>query len=269
MRAPTKESNPSSGRHRLRVITPNKTALAAGSLPAREDGCVDLNADLGEGSVEEPALLAIITSANVACGFHAGDEASLLETVRGCVAHGVAVGAQVSYDDREGFGRRRVDISYDALRADVLTQLELLAGLCAAAGTTLRYLKPHGALYHRVRVDRQQAEAVIDAMVRFDPRLHLLTMAGGEARSLAERVGVRVVTEGFVDRGYTSDGALIARGQPGALLVEPTLVSTQAVRLAPDVDSLCVHSDTPGAGLLASAARDALVAAGHEVTAWS
>jgi UPF0271 protein len=229
---------------------------------------VDLNADLGEGSAEDTALLPLITSANVACGFHAGDAVSIIATVRGCADHDVAIGAQVSYNDPAGFGRRPVDISYDDLRADVLTQLELLDGFCRVAGRRIRYVKPHGALYHRVRTDCDQAAAFVDAVIAFDPGLAVLTMPGGAVRALAFAADLRVVTEGFADRGYSPAGDLVPRGEPGALLTDCTAVAAQALRLSAGVDSLCIHSDTPGAAALAQAARDALLADGQSVAAW-
>jgi UPF0271 protein len=227
---------------------------------------VDLNADVGESYGrwqlgDDAALLPLLTSANVACGFHAGDPLTLRRTVALAAAHDVHVGAQVSYPDLAGFGRRAMDVSPDELEADVLYQLGALEGLCRAAGTEVRYLKPHGALYHRTLDDEAQAGAVVAALLAHGGGLPVLTTAGSALAVAASAEGVRVVSEGFADRRYDDDGRLVPRSEPGALLTDAQEVGEQAVRLAATVDSLCLHGDTPGAPALARAVREALAAA--------
>jgi UPF0271 protein len=226
---------------------------------------VDLNADVGESFGrwqlgDDEALLPLLTSANVACGFHAGDPLTLRRTVAAAAEHGVSVGAQVSYPDLVGFGRRAMDLSAAELEADVLYQLGALEALCRAAGTEVRYLKAHGALYHRTLDDEGQAGAVVAALVAHGGGLPILTTAGSALAVVASAEGVRVVSEGFADRRYDDDGRLVPRTEPGALLTDPAEVAAQALQLAPTVDSLCLHGDTPGAPALARAVRDALEA---------
>jgi len=228
---------------------------------------IDLNADVGESFGrwqlgDDSALLPFLTSANVACGFHAGDALTLRRTVSEAAQHDVAVGAQVSYRDLAGFGRREMSVEPEELAADVLYQVGALDGLCRTVGTAVRYVKPHGALYHRTLKDPVQAGALVSAVVDYDASLPLMTMAGGE---------VRVVLEGFADRAYDTSGRLIPRTQPGALLTDAPAVAAQAMRLARsgEVDSLCVHGDTPGAPLLAQAVRVELERAGFSVRAFT
>jgi UPF0271 protein len=242
---------------------------------------VDLNSDLGESFGawrlgDDDALLDVVTSANVACGFHAGDPSTLRRTVAAAAARGVVVGAQVSYPDLVGFGRRAMDVDAFDLTADVLYQLGALDGLCRAAGTRVRYVKPHGALYHRTASDPAQAAAVAAGLAAYDPSLPLLGPAGSAAARAAQDAGLRFVAEGFADRGVLPDGRLVPRGEPGALLVDPADVVTRAVRMVCEgrvtavdgtdvpvqVASLCVHGDTPGAAALARAVRHGLEAAG-------
>lgn len=230
---------------------------------------IDLNADLGESFGrwqlgDDDALLPLLTSANVACGFHAGDALTLRRTVAGAAKHGVAVGAQVSYRDLAGFGRREMEVEPEELAADVLYQMGALDGLCRTVGTAVRYVKPHGALYHRTLRDPVQAQALVSAVVAYDPSLPLMTMAGGEAERLARAAGLRVVLEGFADRAYDDTGRLVPRTRSGALLTRGEDVAEQAVRLARSgtVETICIHGDTPGAPALAEVARAALEAAG-------
>jgi UPF0271 protein len=238
-------------------------------------GAVDLNADVGEGYGcwslgDDDGLLAVITSANVACGFHAGDARIMRATCATAARRGVVVGAQVSYPDLAGFGRRFVDIEPAELTDVVLYQIGALERLAAVEGTAVRYVKPHGALYNAIVHHEQQALAVVTALVQHGSGLPLLGLPGGVVERIAEANGVAFVPEGFADRGYTADGRLVPRREPGALLTEPEAVAAQALRLASGasgaaVRSICVHSDTPGAASLAVAVRDALVAAGHDV----
>ena len=249
---------------------------------------MDLNSDLGEGYGrwtlgDDAALLEIVTSANVACGFHAGDPATIDRTVRTAVERGVAVGAQVSYPDLVGFGRREIDVPPGDLTADVLYQLGALEAFARAAGSRVRYVKPHGALYNRIVRDPVQAAAVAEAIRRYDPGLPLLTLPGSAAAAAAAEAGIEAVGEGFADRAYTGDGRLVSRREPGAVLDDPGRVAARAARMATEgrvgtvdggevaveVRSLCVHGDTPGAVELARAVRTALEEAGVVLEAFA
>ena len=249
---------------------------------------MDLNSDLGEGYGhwalgDDAALLEVVTSANVACGFHAGDPATIDRTVRTATEHGVAIGAQVSYPDLVGFGRREIDEAPDDLTADVLYQIGALEGFARAAGSRVRYVKPHGALYNRIARDPVQAAAVVEAIRRYDPALPLLTLPGSAAMRAAEEAGIPAVAEGFADRAYTAEGRLVSRREPGAVLHDPGQVATRAVVMATEgrvetvdggqvavqVRSLCVHGDTPGAVELAKAVRAALDEAGLPLEAFA
>ena len=226
---------------------------------------VDLNADLGEGVTDDARLLALVTSANVACGYHAGDDETMRVVCEGAVAAGVRIGAQVSYDDREGFGRRPLDVAYDVLRAQVAEQVGLLDEIARAAGTRVSYVKPHGALYNRVVDHEEQAAAVLDG----SGDLPVLGLPGGVLLRLAAQAGRATYTEGFPDRGYVrSEGGvarLVPRDQPGALVHEPSEIARRAVGLAAEVHSVCVHGDGPTAVQAARAVRAALVAAGFDL----
>ena len=235
-------------------------------------GDVDLNADVGESFGrwqlgDDAALMPHLTSANVACGFHAGDPLTLRRTCELAVEHDVVIGAQVGYRDLAGFGRRFVDVPPAELEADVLYQLSALDGIARAAGSRVAYLKPHGALYHAVSAHPEQAAAVIAAVQAFGG-LPVLGLAGSAFLAAVEEAGLEAVGEGFADRGYLPDGGLVPRSSPGALLSVPDAVAEQAVRLvAPGrVRSLCVHGDSPGAPALAAAVREALSAAGVAVS---
>jgi UPF0271 protein len=245
---------------------------------------IDLNADLGEGFGvwrlgDDDALLELVTSANVACGFHAGDPATMRRVCTRAAARGVAVGAQVSYRDLAGFGRRFIDVPADELTADVLYQLAALDGIARTAGTRVMYVKPHGALYNATVTHEGQAQAVIDAVLAYDRRLPVLGLPGSVLLREAEAAGMEWVAEGFADRGYTPTGTLVPRSQPGALVHDPAAVAERAVRMATDgvvtavdgtpllmpVRSVCLHGDTPGAVEMAQAVRAALDAAGVTV----
>jgi UPF0271 protein len=229
---------------------------------------VDLNADLGEGYGrwslgDDAGLLEVITSANVACGYHAGDPATMRRTCAAAVERGVAIGAQVSYPDLMGFGRRFLDMAPTDLADAVVYQVGALRAMAAVAGGRVTYVKPHGALYHAVVHHEAQATAVVDAVAALGDGLVLLGLPNSAIEHAAARAGIGFLTEGFADRGYDANGRLVPRGQPGDLLVDPAAVAEQAVALlAWRVDSICVHSDTPGAASLAAAARAALIAAG-------
>lgn len=238
---------------------------------------IDLNADLGEGFGawrlgDDDALLDVVTSANVACGFHAGDPSTMHRVCRAAAERGVAVGAQVGYRDLAGFGRRRIDYHRAELRDDILYQIGALQGFCRAAGDRVRYLKPHGALYNVAAVDEGQAGAVVDAVLAWDPELPVLCQPGSVLASAAVAAGLTVVGEGFADRGYLADGRLVPRSAQGALVQERADVVDRAVRMAVSgevvavdgtvvscpVRSICLHGDTPGAVELARAVRDGL-----------
>ncbi|MFZ9988305.1 MAG: LamB/YcsF family protein [Candidatus Nanopelagicales bacterium] len=233
----------------------------------------DLNADLGEGDpVMDGLLLGIVTSANVACGGHAGDNETMRRICDVAAARGVAIGAQVSYVDPEGFGRRRLDVGPEVLASQIADQLGALAEHADAAGTSVTYVKPHGALYHAAVSDAVVAEAVLQGVAG----LPVLTLPFGALRDAAQARGVEVYTEAFADRGYTCDGRLVPRSDPRALLESAGAVSERIQRLVAEgvivsIDgsaipiearSICVHSDTPGANALAALVRDHLEAAG-------
>jgi UPF0271 protein len=246
----------------------------------RQVGTVDLNADLGEGFGiwrlgDDDALLAVVTSANVACGFHAGDPATMSRVCRRAAEVGVAIGAQVGYHDLAGFGRRRMDVDPDELSDEVLYQLGALDAFARAAGTHVRYVKPHGALYNTAVHDRAQAEAVARAVAAFGD-LAVLGLPGSALLRAVESYGLRAVPEAFADRAYTASGTLVPRGERAALVIDPGQVVTRAVRMAVDhevvaadgsvvevdAESICVHGDTPGAVQLARDVRKALAEAG-------
>ncbi len=245
---------------------------------------IDLNADLGEGFGpwslgDDAAMLDVVTSANVACGFHAGDPLTLRRTCLQAAQRGVVVGAQVGYRDLVGFGRRYVDMAADELTADVLYQLGALDAMAAGAGTHIRYVKPHGALYHAVGRDEAQADAVIEAVLLYDPTLPVLGSPGSLFLQLAAEAGLPTVREAFADRAYLPDGTLVPRNEPGAVLDDPEDVGRRMVRLVtegvvPAIDgtdvlvsaeSICTHGDSPGSVAMAKAVRSALVAAGVEL----
>jgi UPF0271 protein len=249
---------------------------------------IDLNADLGEGFGawrlgDDDALLDIVTSANVACGFHAGDPSTMGRICRGAVARGVAVGAQVGYRDLAGFGRRRIDYDLGELRDDILYQIGALEAFCRIAGGRVRYVKPHGALYNTAAVEEGQAMAIVNAVADYDPGLPVLCQSGSMLASVASDAGLTVVGEGFADRGYRADGTLVPRSARGALVHDPDAVAARATRMAvektvvavdgalvaTEVRSICVHGDTPGAVDLAARVRDALLDAALEVRAFT
>lgn len=248
---------------------------------------IDLNADLGEGFGvwrlgDDDAMLGIVSSANVACGFHAGDPAGLLRVCRSAAERGVRVGAQVSYRDLAGFGRRFIDVAADELLADVVYQIGALQAIAHAAGSSVCYVKPHGALYNTIVTHPAQAAAVAEAVRLVDPGLPVLGMAGSVFFDEAARRGLRVVAEAFADRAYRPDGRLVSRREPGAVLADPAAIAERVLamvdtgvvtavdgtRLALSVESVCVHGDSPGAVQIATAVRDRLRAAGVEIRAF-
>ena len=248
---------------------------------------IDLNSDVGEsfGSWtmgDDAAILRSVSSANVACGFHAGDPSGIARTCREAVAAGVVIGAHVGYRDLAGFGRRFLDCSPTELADDVLYQLGALEALARAAGGGIRYVKPHGALYNAIVHHEAHAQAVVDAVKAFGGDLSLLLLPGSVALARAERAGLRGVAEAFADRGYTPAGTLVPRGEPGAVLHDAQAVAARMVRLAHEgvveavdgtdvrvaAESICLHGDTPGAVAMAAAVRAGLEDAGVSVRAF-
>ncbi|MGY1781059.1 LamB/YcsF family protein [Geodermatophilus sp. SYSU D01036] len=242
---------------------------------------MDLNADLGESFGawtlgDDAAMLQVVTSANVACGFHAGDPLTLRRVCAQAADADVAIGAQVSYRDLAGFGRRFLDAAPDELAADVLYQLGALDGLARAAGTRVRYVKPHGALYNAIVAHEEQAAAVVSAVAAYDRSLPVLGLPGSAFLRLAGEAGLPTVAEAFADRAYTPAGTLVPRRQPGAVLTDAGEIARRCVAMAAGEpvtdaeggtlvlapDSICVHGDTPGAVAIAREVRAALTAAG-------
>ncbi len=233
-------------------------------------------------SGDDAAMLRLVTSANVACGFHAGDPLTLLTTTRAAAARGVTIGAQVGYHDLVGFGRRFIDIEPAALTADVLYQIGALDGLARSVGSRVRYVKPHGALYNTIAHSASQAAAVVEAVARYDPQLPVLGLAGSVFLTLAADAGLRCVSEVFADRAYTAAGVLVPRGQPGAVLHDPTVIADRVLRMvqhrtvvavdgtlvAVNPESICVHGDNPGAVEAATRIRVVLTEAGVDVSSF-
>ncbi len=248
---------------------------------------VDLNADLAEGFGvwelgDDDAMLDIVTSANLACGFHAGNPVGLARTCEAAARRGVRIGAQVGYFDLAGFGRRQIDVAPAELSADVIYQIGALQALARAAGSDLGYVKPHGALYNTIATHRRQACAVAEAVCAVDPSLPVLGLAGSVFFEEARRLGLRTVSEAFADRSYLPDGKLLPRNESGALLHDPeqiaqrvltmveagTVVAVDGTVVPVEVESVCVHGDSPGAVRIAAAVRERLVAGGIRLAAF-
>lgn len=248
------------------------------------DLTIDLNADLGESFGQwtlgdDDALLDLVSSANVACGFHAGDPTVLRRTCQAAADRGVVIGAQVGYRDLAGFGRRFIDVAPDELTNDVLYQIGALEAFARVAGTSVRYVKPHGALYNAIVHHEEQAAAVVDAVRRYDPSLPVLGLPGSAWLRLADEAGLTTVPEAFADRAYTPVGTLVSRREPGAVLHDPTEVAQRCERMVTRheveaVDgsvvevrpgSLCVHGDSPGAVAMATDVRRRLDEAGVRI----
>jgi 5-oxoprolinase (ATP-hydrolysing) subunit A len=249
---------------------------------------VDLNSDLGEGFGQwqlgdDEALLGVVTSANVACGFHASDPLIMRRVCAQAVAAGVAIGAQVSYRDLAGFGRRFMDVAPDELTADVVYQIGALEAFARVAGSRVRYVKPHGALYNAIVGHEEQAAAVVRAVVEYDRTLPVMGLPGSAWLRLAEEAGLTVVREAFADRAYTPEGALVSRRLDGAVLHDPVEIAARCLAMArgepiADVegdpleirpDSICVHGDTPGAVAIARRVRESLTDAGVELASFA
>jgi UPF0271 protein len=239
---------------------------------------VDLNADLGEGFGvwrlgDDDALLDVVTSANVACGFHAGDPTIMRRVCATAARQGVAIGAQVSYQDLAGFGRRAIDVEPARLTDEIVYQIAALDGFARLAKSGVSYVKPHGALYNRIVEDEVQAAAVVAAVRDFDDRLPVLGLPGSTFLRIAAVAGLQVIHEGFADRAYLPDGRLVPRGAPGAVLDDPEAIAQRVVRMIAggeveavdgsvvpiSVRSICVHGDTPDAVRIAHHVRQMLV----------
>ncbi|WP_369239630.1 LamB/YcsF family protein [Streptomyces sp. R21] len=249
---------------------------------------IDLNADLGEGFgrwrlTDDEQLLSVVTSANVACGFHAGDAATMRRVCDLAAARGVRIGAQVSYRDLAGFGRRAMDVPPDELAAEVAYQIGALEVFARAAGTRVSYVKPHGALYNRVVHDEEQAGAVVDGILLADAALPVLGLPSSRLLNLAEKAGLPTATEAFADRAYTEEGTLVPRTQDGAVITDAdvvversenlarfgTVTAHSGERIAVRARSLCLHGDTPGAVELARRVRARLESSGVRVAAFA
>lgn len=243
---------------------------------------IDLNADLAEECGGDDEIFPYLSSANVCAGAHAGGPAAIDTAVRAAVASGVVVGAHIGYEDRPNFGRIPVDIEYDALRTSVEWQIEAVAASCIAHGVRMQYVKPHGALYHRVGVDREQARAVVDAIHAFDATLHLLVPNQPVINEVAATIGLVCRYEYFADRGYNADGTLVDRRRPGAMLTDHDEIVARALRwletglvrcidghdIRVDAQSICLHGDEPDAIESARALRNACDSHGYAVRSW-
>ncbi|MBO3662412.1 LamB/YcsF family protein [Microbacterium stercoris] len=246
---------------------------------------IDLNADLGENTPErivadDEAMLGIVSSANVSCGFHAGDPDGIRATLAAAVARGVRIGAHPGYRDLEGFGRHDREVPAAILQSEVEYQLGALLGLSSAVGGAVRYVKPHGALYNRIAWDETQARAVVAAVRAIDPSLVVLGLPGSAVLALAEGAGLPTAAEAFADRAYAPDGALVSRREAGAVLHDPVTVAARMLRLAHEgvieaidgslvpvhAESICVHGDSAGAVVLARAVRNQLEAEGIRIS---
>jgi UPF0271 protein len=249
---------------------------------------IDLNSDVGESFGrwslgDDAAMFRSVSSANVACGFHAGDPSGLSATLSSAAQAGVAVGAHVGYRDLAGFGRRFMDIGASELADDVVYQIGALQALAQVAGTHVRYVKPHGALGNAMVHHGAQAQAIVDAVRALDPTLAILSFPQSEVLARAEKAGLRAVAECFADRAYSPDGTLVPRSVDGSVLHDPAEVAARAVRMAAEgkieaadgstievqPESICLHGDTPGAVGLALSVREALDSAGVRVQSFA
>lgn len=249
---------------------------------------IDLNSDLGESfgpwpMGDDTAMLDIVTSANIACGFHAGDPAGILRVLREAASRGVVIGAHVGYRDLVGFGRRNMDPSSDELVADTIYQIGALQGLAKAAGTSVRYVKPHGALYNTIANDARQAADVISGIKAVDPSLVLMALAGAPIVQQARDAGLTVVCEAFADRAYDPKGNLVSRRLPGSVIHDPQevarrmlamiagegIVAIDGTRIHIEAQSICIHGDTPAAVAIARTLRNAIEARGFDLKSFA
>lgn len=249
---------------------------------------MDLNSDVGESFGrwtlgDDQAMFRSVTSANVACGFHAGDPSVIRSTCRKAAEAGVVIGAHVGYRDLAGFGRRFLDVDPNELADDVVYQIGALQALAAAEGARVKYVKPHGGLYNAIVRHTAQARAVVDAVKSVDPGLPIMGLPGSEVLRLAEAAGLRAVPEAFADRAYTPEGTLVSRSLPGSVLEDPAQVAEHVLRMATEsavravdgsilkirTESICVHGDSPGAVAMAAAVKSALSGAGVSLAAFA
>ncbi len=252
---------------------------------ANRQHAIDLNADVGEAATPEhraaeDAVIASVTSVNIACGGHAGDETSMRHAVRLAARHGVAVGAHPSYPDRANFGRARIEIEPQALRSSLATQIAALDAVAQSEGATLTHCKPHGALYHAASIDESVARSIYQTCRDHNPAMRLIAQAGSQAAAWWRSWGAAVAEEAFADRAYEPDGSLRARSRPDALIADPDAAAEQAVRIATArtvrctdgssiplaADTLCIHADTMNAALIAARVAEAVRAAGVTLT---
>lgn len=248
---------------------------------------IDLNSDLGESfgpwpMGDDASMLDVVTSANIACGFHAGDPNGILNTVKSAIQRNVVIGAHVGYRDLAGFGRRNMDVASQDLQADVIYQIGALQGLAQAAGGKVQYVKPHGALYNTISHDSRQANDVIDAILAIDKNLVLMALAGSPIIQWARDKGLTVVAEAFADRAYLANGRLVSRREPGSVITDPQAVAARILTMVQtgkitavdgtqiqlQADSVCVHGDSPGAVAIAQALRDHLIAANVQLASF-
>ncbi|MGM0699444.1 MAG: LamB/YcsF family protein [Actinomycetota bacterium] len=249
---------------------------------------IDLNSDLGENVPDrvvsdDAAMLGLVTSANVSCGFHAGNPEGIRATVDAATKGGVVIGAHPGYDDYEGFGRRALDVPAATLQAQVEYQIGALIGLTTAVGGTVSYVKPHGGLYNAIVHDEAQAKVVVDAITAIDDSLVFLGLAGSVANRVAAEAGLTVAAEAFADRSYNPDGSLVSRSEPNAVLHDPEAVAARVLRLVQtgqveavdgtlvdvDAQSICFHGDSQGSIDMARAARDLLESKGVTIAAFA
>ncbi len=249
---------------------------------------IDLNSDVGESFGrwtlgDDSAMFESVSSANVACGFHAGDPSVIRATAHKAAQAGVVIGAHVGYRDLAGFGRRFLDVDPTELADDVVYQIGALQALAATAGARVRYVKPHGGLYNAIVRHTAQAQAIVDAVKAVDPSLPILGLPGSEVLRLAEKAGLRAVSEAFADRAYNPDGTLVSRTRPGAVLHDPAEVAEHVLRMATEqkvkaidgsllnvrAESICVHGDSPGAVAMATAVKSALSDAGVSIASFA
>ncbi|HUF24684.1 MAG TPA: 5-oxoprolinase subunit PxpA [Vicinamibacterales bacterium] len=233
---------------------------------------IDLNSDMGEGFGAytigaDTDLLRVVSSANVACGAHAGDPSVMRRTVRAAKAAGVSVGAHPGFPDLAGFGRRNMRMTAAEIEDSVIYQVAALAGVAASEGVALAHVKPHGALYNMAAKDAGMAGAIASAIAAVDRRLAMVGLPASALERAAEQAGLTFAAEGFADRAYEADGTLVPRGTPGALITDPAAAAAGALRMAREgrVRTICIHSDTPGAAAIGAAVRRALDANGVTV----
>jgi UPF0271 protein len=245
---------------------------------------VDVNSDLAEGFGRwtfgtDDDLLGIVSSANIACGFHAGDPGTIRHAVEVAVAHDVTIGAHVGYPDLQGFGRRRMDMAPQELTDAVIYQIGALSGIARVAGTEVRYVKPHGALYNTVVESTAQARAVVTAIVEIDPSLSVMGLPSSRLLTLAADAGLRTIDEAFVDRAYLPDGSLAPRSMDGAVLHDVDAIVARVVRMVTEgvveaidgsvlslrPDSYCIHGDSPGAVAMGRRLKESLVERGYQL----